>query len=124
VRRVPPHVRDNIEPAPTSILNTHPSLGLSIDIMFLSQMPFLITCTRRLKFGTVEASSDRQLLTITKALETVLRVHQHRGFGIHTIFADPEFEPLRPTFPALDTCGTDGHVLDIERCIRTAKDRT
>ena len=87
-------------------------------------MPFLITHTRRLKFGTVEASSDRQLPTITKALETVLRVCQHRGFGIHTIFADPEFEPLRPTFPALDTCGADDHIPDIERHIRTVKDRT
>ena len=37
--------------------------------------------------------------------------------------ADPEFEPLWAVFPSLNTCGADEHVPEIERFIRTVKDR-
>ena len=37
--------------------------------------------------------------------------------------ADPEFEPLRAVFPSLNTCGVDEHIPEIERFIRTVKDR-
>ena len=38
------------------------------------------------------------------------------------ILGDPEFEPIRGTFPQLNCCAADEHVPDIERYIRTVKD--
>jgi hypothetical protein len=40
-------------------------------------------------------------------------------FTTTKLFADPEFEALRPWFPCLDTCGANDHIPDIERFIRT-----
>ena len=40
------------------------------------------------------------------------------------ILADQEFEPMQSTFPMLNTTSRDEHVPEIERCIRTVKERT
>ena len=53
-----------------------------------------------------------------------MRLYRHRGFRIRNLFADAEFEPMRPSFPFLETTGADDHVPDIERYIRTIKERT
>ena len=37
--------------------------------------------------------------------------------------ADGEFEALRPWFPMLNCCAADEHIPDVERYIRTIKDR-
>ncbi|KAL7572568.1 hypothetical protein ACA910_000387 [Epithemia clementina (nom. ined.)] len=53
----------------------------------------------------------------------MIKLYEQRGFTVASIHADPEFEPLRPYFPILHVCGADDHVPDIERYIRTVKDR-
>ena len=53
----------------------------------------------------------------------MVSLYQHQGFKVTTILADPEFEPLCPWFPMLTMCGAAVHVPDIERYIRTVKDR-
>ena len=85
--------------------------------MFINTIPFLITHTRKLKFGTVEALENQQQPTIEGALKAVIHLYTHRGFTIDTIFADPEFEPLRSSFPNISTCGSDDHVPEIEQYI-------
>ena len=124
VRRPLPHTHDNVAPVPTEILTTYPSLAMAIDIMFVNKIPFLVTYTRWLKFGTVKAIPNCHAGTIASGLKAAINLYTQHGFGIHAIFADPEFEALRPSFPALDTCGADDHIPEIEHYIRTIKDRT
>ena len=40
-----------------------------------------------------------------------------------SIYADSKFETLRPDFPSINTSDADNHQPDIERAIRTVKDR-
>ncbi|KAL7566005.1 hypothetical protein ACA910_011025 [Epithemia clementina (nom. ined.)] len=91
--------------------------------MFVNAIAFLITLSRDLRFGTVEALLNRQANPIRDKLSSVIRLYQHRGFQVVRIYGDPEFEALRPLFPTLDTCGATDHVPDIERYIRTVQDR-
>ena len=124
VARPNPHVKTGIDPVPPEIIHLHNSVTLAIDIMFVNRVPFFITISRNLKFGTVEALSNRKAVTITEKLKSVVKLYQHRGFQVTTILADPEFEPIRASFPSLNCCGADEHVPEIERYIRTVKDRT
>lgn len=71
----------------------------------------------------MSALQNRQVGTITTRLKQTIRLYRHRGFRIRNLFADSEFEPLRPSFPYLETTGADDHVPDIERYIRTVKER-
>ena len=103
-------------------MSVHHSVTLAIDVMFINKVAFLITTSRSLKFGTVEAIANHQVTAIITKLRLVCQVYHHRGFQVSTILRDPEFEPIRATFPQLNCCAADEHVPDVERYIRTVKD--
>ena len=123
VRRPNPHVPMGIAGVPDSIMKHHQRVTIAIDIMFINAIPFFITISRNLHFGTVEVLPNRQETTIKNKLRAVTHLYEQRGFRVTSIMADPEFEPLRAVFPQLNTCGADEHVPEIERFIRTVKDR-
>ena len=74
------------------IMKLHQSVTLNIDIMFVNKVPFLITISSNLKFGTVEALLNCQVSTIVEKLKNVTKLYGHRGFHVETIMADQEFE--------------------------------
>jgi hypothetical protein len=75
--------------------------------------------------GTVEFISDRQTKTIAAALKRVIGIYKQQGFRVATIEADPEFRPLEAEVRNMEfnLCAQNEHVPDIERYIRTVKDR-
>ena len=123
-RETPKHVKDNVDPVPEHILHHHQTITLCVDIMFVNQVPFMISISRNIKFITVEPIANRQSNTLKKALSSILQLYEHRGFKIGTVMTDNEFEHLRPSFPMLNTCAAGDHVPDVERCIRTIKEQT
>jgi hypothetical protein len=120
----PPQVFSHITPVPHDILVNHRNVHLTVDIMYINKLPFLITYLCSLRFATIEFLDNRQTPTIRKKLQSVFNLYHHHGFTITKLFADPEFEALRPWFPCLDTCGANDHIPDIECFIRTVKDRS
>ena len=123
VRHPNEHVPGGMEGVPHEIMSLHKNVTLCIDIMFINKIPFLVTISRNLKFRTVEALDNRQVSTICKKLQSIVKLYEHRGFKVTIILADPEFEPIRSEFPMLNCCGADEHIPDVERFIRTLKDR-
>ena len=117
------HVRSQVDPVPKQILTEHCNVMLPVDIMFINKQAFFITFSRTIHFGTIHAPSNRQVNTIITTLKGVLQVFQHRGFSITSRHADSEFEPIHEYYPQLQTADTDGHVPEIERYIRSVKDR-
>ena len=117
------HVHGSTDPVPPDILLRHGQVSIAIDIMFVNKVPFLISHSRSLRFGIVSHIINRKLDTVGEALQAMVEVYTTRGFKINQIYADYEFEKLRPRFPKLNTAGTNDHVPEIERYIRTVKDR-
>jgi hypothetical protein len=126
VKRTSVPVAGGIEGVPPSILERYQHTVLAVDIMFVNKIPFLITISRGLHAGTVENLSDRRVTTVVTALERVIQLYRRRGFRVTTLLADPEFEALQPSFGdvSFNLCAQDEHVPEIERFIRTVKDRT
>ena len=122
--RSEPHVITSISPVPIEIMKTHKQVTLAVDIMFVNKIPFLVTTSRNIHFGTIEAIPDRKINTVISKLRSILNLYKHRGFNVSSILADGEFEKLRQWFPQLNTCAENEHVPDIERYIRTIKDST
>ena len=94
--------------------------------MFVNKIPFLITVSRGLHFGTIELLPNHQILTVGAALSQVIDTYHRHGFWVTTALADPEFEALQLILPAVafNYCAQNEHVPEIERYIRTVKDRT
>ena len=123
VRHPNKHVPGGMEGVPHEIMSLHKNVTLCIDIMFINKIPFLVTISRNLKFRMVEDLDNRQVPTICKKLQSLVKLYEHQGFKVTTILADPEFKPIRSEFPMLNCCGADEHIPDVERFIRTLKDR-
>ena len=122
VRRHNPHVPMGTAGIPTSIMKHQQQVTIAIDIMFINAIPFFMTISQNLHFGTVEVLPNRQEATIKNKLWGVIQLYEQCGFRLTSIMADPEFEPLRVASPQLNTCGADEHVPEIKRFIRTVKD--
>jgi hypothetical protein len=115
-----------IEGVPPSILERYQQVVVSIDIMFVNKIPFFITVSRGLHFGTVENLLNCQTTTVATALNKVRMIYRRRGFKMAISHADPKFAPLQDTFGdiSFNLCSQDEHVPKIERYICTIKDRT
>jgi hypothetical protein len=101
---------------------------LCINIMFVNKIPFLVTISRHIKFGTVEAIKSRQHKVILAVIKNVKRIYTACGFRVKHGHVDNEFEPLRGDLldigMQLNVVSNDEHVPEIERQIRTIKERT
>ena len=51
-------------PVPPDILKLHKSVTIAADLMFVNKVPFLVTTSRKIYFGTVEVLPERKLNTI------------------------------------------------------------
>jgi hypothetical protein len=98
--------------------------------MFVNRIPFLVTISKHIKFGTFEVLANRSNKTLIAALKNVFRLFRQRGFQVTVAEADPEFAPMKDAIAGddalqahLNCCSEDEHVPQIERRIRTIKER-
>ena len=59
-----------------SILEQFQEVVLAIDLMFVNKLPFLITVSRGLRFGTVEFLTNHQIPTVTVAFRQVVQTYR------------------------------------------------
>jgi len=50
--------------------------------MYINKIPFLVTLSRAIRFGTIEMIKDERKSTIIKSLEQVINAYHGRGFKI------------------------------------------
>ena len=126
-RHGPPIVDSPVSVDITPILKYYGEVTLCVDIMYVNKVPLLVTLSRNVKFGTVEAVKDRKETTLLKSSATVVTLYRKAGFKVTTALMDGEFVPLQGGLTeiglTLNETSRDEHVGDIERYIRTVKER-
>jgi hypothetical protein len=128
VRKGGQHIDGTHAQVPREIMELHRDVTLCVDIMFVNKIPFLVTISRNIKFGTVEILPNRKAKSILQGVARVQKVYKRRGFRVVLGMMDNEFEPLRAGFMdlgmELNVTSRGEHVPEIERYIRTIKERT
>ena len=126
-RRASPIVDSPMSVDLTTILKHYGEVTLCVDFMYVNKVPLLVTLSRNIKFGTMEAVADRKEATILKCIKGVVILYRKAGFKVTTALMDGEFVPLRSGLAELglrlNETSRDEHVGDIERYIRTVKER-
>jgi hypothetical protein len=109
-------VNGRIAGVPPAIKDKFRSVTLCMDIMFVNKIPFLVTISRGLHFGTVKNLPNRQVPTVSKALNRACAHYSRRGFPVKTVLADPEFVPLQAELHGLqfNYCKQHEHIPEIE----------
>jgi hypothetical protein len=127
VQRAPEQVKLNDHEIPRHILENYGNVTIGIDIMFLNRMPFLITTSRNIKFCTCEMIKSTKSSTILQAIKPVLKLYSSRGFNVRFLLMDGQFESIRKDLGEINVIANitarDEHVPEVERVIRTLKER-
>ena len=126
-RRSPPIVDSPIATVPAEVLKRYRKVTICIDIMYVNKIPMLISISRNIKFGTIEAIPNHKTATVLKGVTAILKLYRGKGFTIEMALMDGEFRHLRGELAGmgvtLNETSCDEHVGDIERYLRTVKER-
>ena len=126
-QRSPPIVDSPVPVDITSILKYYGEVTLCVDLMYVNRVPLLVTLSRNIKVGMVEAVKDRKEATLLKGIATVTTLYQKARFKVTTALMDGEFVPLHGGLAeigvTLNETSRDEHVGDIEHYICTVKEQ-
>ena len=126
-QRNPPSVDHITQQCPPKIMEEYGDITLSADVMDVNGIPFFVTRSRHIHFGTVDVLPSLQALDIDRSLRQVMNIYARRGFRVTTALMDGAFASLRDVcnqlHVTLNTTSWDEHVGDVERYIRTVKER-
>eukprot|EP00956_Cyclotella_meneghiniana_P038953 scaffold162906_cov46-Cyclotella_meneghiniana.AAC.1 len=125
VRQRPHRVRPELIVLPQQLYERLRDVVLTADVMFVNGLPFFVTLSRDIKLGTLEFLPSRTTDQLHKSLQTVARIYRRGGFLVKMCLMDMEFKKLEDgtTEVMINTTAAREHVTDIERYIRSIKDR-
>ena len=102
---------------------------LCMDVLHVNGIPFLATISRFIKFGTITALKALNGPTLFTAIKQVASIYRRGNLRPRILLADGAFdnEPMNEFLHgigmSLNPTSRDEHVSDIERYIRTIKER-
>lgn len=127
VRTKEAHVELTSRPIPSGVMYRHREVTVCFDVMYINGTAFLVSISRALKFCTAEAIQNRRIDTLLVGIKRIKMTYARRGFVVNKAAGDNEFSPLETGLSGigvtLNTVSRDEHVPEIERHIRTLKER-
>ena len=127
VRNVSPQVKVENISIPATIMQQYREIILSVDIMKVNNIPFLMTISRHIKFGSAGRLDNMKNTHIIRHFRHIIGTYVARGFRVTIILADNQFESMRGDIAnlgaTLNVTARDEHVPEIERFNRTIKER-
>ena len=105
---------------------------LLADLMYVDSDAYLITRTKQLRLRMIESLASRSSDEITKALKNIVKLYAGAGYKLVDLYSDKEGGVAKAfsnvdcselLFMKLITDGWGKHVPEIERDIRTTKER-
>ena len=130
VRKTSPAVKPEYTNIPATIMSRYQQVTLAGDIMFVNKLPFFVTISRHIRFSTSEFLKNKKTESIFQAIKHVHQTYTKRGFKVKTFMLDGEFDKdgLNGEVAGLgcnmNAVAREEHVPEIERNIRTIKDRS
>ena len=84
--RQPPHVVDTYtEPVPKEIMERYQKVTIASDVMLVNGLPFLVTISRNICFGMVEALHDVKGPTLVRGIKHVRDIYKQGGSDVDWI---------------------------------------
>ena len=110
---------------PQVLVETHPTDELDLDHFWVNRQPFLHTKSRKIKFLTADRCTSTSMNEALKLINKTVQKYEDRGFEIDLFHGDNAFSPLMEQFgeSRMHIVSKGEHVPNIERSIRTLKER-
>lgn len=85
---------DIIMAIPPEIIINNGQVVLNMDMVKVNKVPFLVSISRILRFGTTTELWDLKIDTLVPILVRIVGIYQSRGFEVMAIAADGAFEQM------------------------------
>jgi len=92
VRKKSTRVVTTIHELPTEIIEHHSNVTLEADIMYINEIPFVITTSRSIHFYTVELIKNEKSATIATSIKQLIQLYLRRGFRVQSLHGDGQFK--------------------------------
>jgi hypothetical protein len=127
VRRGTEHAEIAEVTIPSEVMSEHRDIVIGADIMYINKIPFFVTMSRNLKFSTAELMLKQKQETLVDHVKRIQRIYHKRGFRVSTFLMGRQFDVIRGDLAkmniTLNTIARGEHVPEVERHIRTIKER-
>ncbi|OEU08874.1 hypothetical protein FRACYDRAFT_249219 [Fragilariopsis cylindrus CCMP1102] len=126
VRHQPDAVDTQEISVPTKILDYYSSVTLSIDVMHVNKVPFLISVSEHIHYGTIKALDSMKIPVLELEIQRIIKLYAVRGFHVKFILVDIQFKAIKDRgqlTATVNVVGKGEHVPAIERFIRVIKER-
>ena len=127
VRKQKDGVQPDMVAVPKHVQDHYQEIILAIDIMHVNQIPFLITTSRHIHYHTASVLPSMNGDIIVSALQALYKFYWKRDFRLTEVLADGQFAVCKHELAALhvnlNCVSMDEHVPEVERLIRTTKER-
>ena len=126
VRSTPERVNTELLAIPDDYHRLHHFVTLSIDVMFVNGLAFLVTISRDIRLRTAEYLPTRTAKAIGSSINKVKKIYSRGGYIVNCLLMDQEFDKVEPEIDdsiEVNTSGARDHCPEIERSIRTIKER-
>lgn len=115
-------------PIPLPILQHHSKLDIYIDFMYVNRIPFLHIISSKIGHRFTTMCKSRTKDTIINEVNRIIEVYRGRGFQVMNIHGDNEFN-IKELIDIVSPTNTviyppNEHVNEVERSIRTMKERS
>jgi hypothetical protein len=111
---------------PAPIIAKYKDIRIFMDIFWVNGSSFFHTISEYIKFRTVASINNRSARTLLMETWAIVGMYEGRGFNVTRLEADQEFKCITngvlPTI--LNVANADDYVHEVERSIRTIKERT
>ena len=74
------------------ILNKYRDVRLAIDIIAINKIPFMVSMSRNIHFGTAELIRDKTKWILMTSIQQIMWAYHARGFHVRNIIAGWGFE--------------------------------
>jgi hypothetical protein len=78
-------------PLPAVVHERYQEVTLCADIMYVNRIPFFVSISWKIKFGTIEALDSQSQGRLFKAFQNIARIYQQGGFRIRYVLMDGQF---------------------------------
>jgi hypothetical protein len=127
IRRQPDEVETNLIPLPKSVEDHYKDVTLAVDVMHVNKIPFLVSVSRKIHYGTANAIHSMKIPVMEEAIKSIIKAYETRGFTVKFLIVDIQFRGIKDRNNLegviVNIVSRDEHVEDIERLIRVYKER-
>jgi hypothetical protein len=122
----PERVEAAVGRIPDDFHRLHKFVVLTANVMIVNGMAFLTTLSQKLRLSTVEQLLSRMATQLSNSLIKIVKPYTRTGFIVKVIMMDQEFDKVEDAcnMVEINTTAAREHVKEIERFIRTIKERS